>query len=101
MDEFRPQGTTMNSYAKIEQRLYDDFIRFGYSSEVAQAIAHAFTKYILGYFDDRQAFDWLVRSGADEDIADAVVESFRQAKQKKSSSAVPREKSFAGEMRAR
>jgi len=70
----------MNSYAKIEQRLFDDFIRFGYSREVAEAIAHSFTKYVLGYFDDDQVFECLMKSGATEDVVEAVIESFRQAK---------------------
>jgi hypothetical protein len=80
MDEFKPQGTTMDSYSKIERQLFDDFVRFGYKAEVARAIAHTFTQYVLGYLDDRQAFESITKGGATEGVARAVLESFKQAK---------------------
>ncbi len=70
----------MNSYAKIEQRLYDDFIRFGYNTEVARAIAYSFTQYVLGYLTEQQVADCLEKSGVAADLRPALLASFRAAK---------------------
>lgn len=82
MYDFKPQGTTMNTYAKIEQKLFDDFVSFGYDRRVAQAIAHSFTQYVLGYLSDAEAVTCLVGAGADENLAKKVVETFRLSKDK-------------------
>ena len=81
MTEFVPQGTTMDTFSKTEKSLYEKFIGFGYSDQVASAIAHTFTQYMLNYLTEEGVAARLTGSGADTRTVYLLVEAFRKAKQ--------------------
>ena len=78
--EYRPLETTMNSYSRIEEQVYHDFLNFGYTAAVAEAIAKSLTQYVLGYMKDADVTRAIMKAGASEDVAGSVLDGFRVAK---------------------
>jgi hypothetical protein len=78
--KFKPQETTMNSYQETETKLYNRFVSFGYDANLAQAIAHSFTNFVLGYLTMEGVAHHLILNGADEDTARSLAEDFRDVR---------------------
>lgn len=77
MTEFKPQGTTMDTFQQIESRLFDAFKDAGFPSAVAEAIAHSFTQYMLGYLTEEGVARRILDSGAKEDLARDLARRFK------------------------
>lgn len=77
MTEFKPQGTTMDTFQEIEKRLYEAFIDSGYAPIVAEATAHSFTQYMLGYLTEEGVARRILDSGADAELARGLAHHFK------------------------
>ncbi len=70
----------MNSYQETETKLFNRFVAFGYKRDLAQAIAHSFTNFVLGYLTMEGVAHHLIQNGADEDTARSLAEDFRNVR---------------------
>lgn len=77
MTEFKPQGTTMDTFHEIENRLFNAFTDAGYEPVVAKAVAHSFTQYMLGYLTEEGVARRIVDSGGEEDLARGLAHHFK------------------------
>ncbi len=80
MTGFKPQGTTMDNFSQTENRLFEQFRKFGYPDKVSEAIAYSFTQYMLNYLTDEGVARRITDSGADSRTVLLLVNAFRQAK---------------------
>lgn len=80
-DIFEPQMTTQGTFRETETNLYDRLRKFGYEHPVAEAIAHSFTKYMLGYLTVEGVAQEILGGGADRDTARKFARMFEQVRQ--------------------
>lgn len=77
---FIPQVTTKNSFDEDQKTLYNAFREAGTTEPVAEAIAHSFPNFMLGYITERGVGNALVKSGATEAFAVAIANLFASIK---------------------
>ena len=75
--EFTPLKTTMSSFDTAEKNMYQQFMLAGYDEVVAEAVAHGFTRFILGYVTEQELICSLIDAGASDELAHAIAKSFR------------------------
>lgn len=80
--EFEPQMTTMGSFTETEAGLYHRFMEMDFGEELSKAVAHSFTRYMLGYVTEEGVAQTLLSHGADRDTARRLAEMFHAVKAK-------------------
>ena len=76
---FRPQETNLNSYQEIETTLHTAFRKAGFSDDQAQAVAHTFTQYSLGYYTLSGAAKRLLDAGLSDIVVKNLLSLFQEA----------------------
>jgi len=78
---FKTQVTTHDNFSQTEQELFQTFKEAGVPDAVAEAIAHAYTKFMLGYITERGVGQLILDAGATEGFAIHIAKLFAHAKQ--------------------